>query len=48
MTALAELGIVDATAFERELRGFLSGGQDKDATRMWNILNLEAWTKTRL
>jgi asparagine synthetase B (glutamine-hydrolysing) len=48
MTALAELGIVDAKAFERELRNFLSGGQDRDATRMWNILNLEAWTKTRL
>ena len=48
MTTLAELGILDAKGFERELRTFLSGGQEKDATRMWNILNLEAWTRTRL
>ena len=48
MTTLAELEILDEKGFERELRTFLSGGQEKDATRMWNILNLEAWTKTRL
>jgi hypothetical protein len=48
MSALAELEILDAEGFERELRSFLSGGQDQDATRMWNILNLEAWTRTQL
>lgn len=48
LTALSELGVVEPKGFERELRTFLSGTKDRDATRMWNILNLEAWTRTRL
>jgi hypothetical protein len=48
LTALSELGVVDPEGFERELRTFLSGTKDRDATRMWNILNLEAWTRSRL
>ena len=48
LNTLAELGVADPDGFERELRTFLSGRNDKDATRMWNILNLEAWTRNRV
>lgn len=48
MRALADLGVIDPVGFEKELHTFLSGRSDKDATRMWNILNLEAWTRTRV
>jgi hypothetical protein len=46
--ALAELGIVDAVAVERLLREILEQRRSREAFRIWDILNLEAWLRPRL
>ena len=45
--ALAELGIVDADAIERKVQTILSG-RDDETFRIWDVLNLESWTRSRL
>jgi hypothetical protein len=45
--ALAELDVVDQLALERELQTILSG-RHEDAYRVWDVLNLEAWTRSRI
>ena len=44
--ALAEQGVVDPKAFERELRTIV-GGNEQEAYRIWDVLNLESWTRNR-
>jgi hypothetical protein len=46
--ALAELGIVDAVAVGRLLREILEQRRSREAFRIWDILNLEAWLRPRL
>jgi asparagine synthase (glutamine-hydrolysing) len=46
--ALAELGIVDAVAVDRLLREILEHRRHREAFRIWDILNLEAWLRPRL
>jgi hypothetical protein len=45
--ALEELDVVDQGALERELRTILSK-RHEDAYRLWDVLNLEAWTRSRI
>jgi asparagine synthase (glutamine-hydrolysing) len=45
--ALSELGVVDAASCERELQTILAG-RERDAFRIWDVLNLESWTRSRL
>lgn len=46
--ALTALGIVDPHALERELEALHSGCPGRYAQRVWNVLNLEAWVRSRL
>ena len=45
--ALAEQGVVDPKAFERELRTIVAG-DEREAYRIWDVLNLESWTRNRM
>lgn len=45
--ALADLGVLDPNAFERELRSILAG-REIEAFHVWDVLNLEAWTRSRI
>ncbi len=45
--ALAELGVVDAAQYEREFHQILAG-REHDAFRIWDVLNLESWTRSRM
>jgi asparagine synthase (glutamine-hydrolysing) len=45
--ALAELGVIDPKGFEHELREVLSGRAEQ-AYHVWDVLNLEAWTRSRI
>jgi asparagine synthase (glutamine-hydrolysing) len=45
--ALEELDVIDEQAFERELRTILAD-RHEDSYRLWDVLNLEAWTRTRI
>lgn len=45
--ALAELEVIDRSAFEREVGAILSG-REEDTFHIWDVLNLEAWVRTRI
>jgi len=45
--ALEELDVIDEKAFERELHTILAD-RHEDAYRLWDVLNLEAWTRSRV
>jgi asparagine synthase (glutamine-hydrolysing) len=45
--ALAELEVIDRSAFEQEMEAILSG-REEDTFHIWDILNLEAWVRTRI
>jgi asparagine synthetase B (glutamine-hydrolysing) len=44
--ALAELGVLDAKEFERERQTILSGRKE-ETYQVWDVLNLEAWVRSR-
>jgi len=46
--ALAELGIVDREQLGSTMADILAGNQPRQAYRIWDILNLEAWVRQRL
>ncbi|MGI8429751.1 MAG: asparagine synthase-related protein [Solirubrobacteraceae bacterium] len=47
--ALAELGVVDAKLLEDELAaGFASPSAGRYAARMWGMLSMEAWLRSRI
>ena len=45
--ALAELGVIDEKAFEQKLQAILAGS-DEGVFHVSDVLNLEAWTRTRI
>jgi asparagine synthase (glutamine-hydrolysing) len=46
--ALAELGIVEPERLGSTIEGVLAGNQFRQAYRIWDVLNLEAWVRPRL
>ena len=46
--ALAELGIVDEERLGSTMEDILAGNQPRQAYRIWDVLNLEAWLRPRL
>ncbi|MGH2838285.1 MAG: asparagine synthase-related protein, partial [Thermoleophilaceae bacterium] len=45
--ALAELGVIDQKAFEQKLQAILAG-RDEGVFHVSDVLNLEAWTRSRI
>jgi asparagine synthase (glutamine-hydrolysing) len=46
--ALSELGIVDAAAVGGTIAELVAGRRPPESYRIWNVLNLETWTRSRL
>jgi asparagine synthase (glutamine-hydrolysing) len=46
--ALVKLGIVDEERLASTIADLLTGGQPRQAYRIWDVLNLEAWLRPRL
>ena len=46
--ALAELGVVDGARVQKAAERMFASGTARAASRMWNILNLEAWVRPRI
>ena len=48
VAALAELDIVEPKRFERQLEKIVSGRAEDAYFRIWDVLNLESWTRSRI
>jgi asparagine synthase (glutamine-hydrolysing) len=46
--ALTELGIIDGERLNSTIENILEGNQLRQAYRIWDVLNLEAWLRPRL
>jgi hypothetical protein len=46
--ALADLGVVDAKILGADIEQILATNQMRQAHRIWEVLVLEAWLRTRL
>jgi hypothetical protein len=46
-SALADLGVVDPVLLADMLKGLFGGGNPRESYRIWSILNLEAWVRSR-
>lgn len=46
-TALADLGIVDASLLSKSLGELFAGRRPRESYRIWNTLHLEAWVRSR-
>jgi asparagine synthetase B (glutamine-hydrolysing) len=46
-SALADMGVVDATLLSKTLAELFDGRRERESYRIWNTLHLEAWARPR-
>jgi hypothetical protein len=42
---LSDLGVIDGAGAQRMVEDIAAGRRERDAYRIWDLLNLEAWSR---